>query len=85
MKETIRFAVDRTEGTLLVLVPDEGEKALWLDKKQYVFSVGDVLDVTLDGDAVLSVKLCKEETERRKSSAKSRLAALFAKSKNPNA
>ena len=83
MKKTVRFAVDRREGSLLVLIPDEGEKGLWLDQKQYGFSVGDVLDVTLDDDEILSASLCKEETEKRRSSAKSRLATLFAKGKQP--
>ena len=85
MKKTIRFAVDRKEGDLLVLVPDEGERELLLDKNQFDFSVGDVLDVTLADGAPLSATLCKEETERRKSTSRTRLAALFAKGKRPGA
>lgn len=85
MKNTVRYAIDRREGALLVLIPDEGQKELLLDKNQYDLSVGDVVDVTFEGDAVASVSLCAEETERRKSSAHSRLAALFAKGKKPKA
>ena len=85
MKQTIRFAIDRIEGAWLVLVPDEGQKELLLEKNQYAFSVGDVLDVTLEGEEILSVARCEKETERRKSSGRSRLAALFAKGKKPNA
>ncbi len=85
MKNTVRYAIDRREGAFLVLVPDEGQKELLLEKNQYDFSVGDVVDVTLEEGAVVSVSLCEEETERRKNSARSRLSALFAKGKKPKA
>lgn len=85
MKKNVRYAIDRKEGTLLVLIPDVGQKELFLNKNQYDLSVGDVVDVTFEGDAVVSVSLCEEETERRNSSMHSRLAALFAKGKKPKA
>ena len=84
MKKTVRYSVDRREGALLVLIPDEGQKELLLDASKYDFSVNDLLDVTLDGETVLAVMPCKKETDDRKESMKNRLSALFAKGKKPN-
>ncbi len=83
MKKTVRYSVDRREGELLVLIPDEGQKELLLRSSQYDFSVNDILDVTMDGETVLEVTLCKGETEGREKSMQTRLSALFAKGKKP--
>ena len=84
MKKTVRYAVDRREGSLLVLIPDDGtQKELLLDKNQYDFSVGDVLDVTFEDETVLDVCLQKEEAQARERSNRARLSALFAKGRKP--
>ncbi len=83
MKKTIRMSVDRQVGSLLVLIPDEGTKELHLEKAQYPFSVGDVVDVTFLDGAVLSAKRCDQEKKDRENDYGSRLAALFAKGKKP--
>lgn len=83
MKKTIRMSVDRQEGSLLVLIPDEGTKEVHLDKSRFALSVGDVADVTLEGDTVLSVVRCEEEKKARESDYSARLAALFSKGKKP--
>lgn len=85
MKKTVRYVVDRREGDLLVLIPDEGQKELLLDAKKYSFRANDVLDVFLDGDTVLSVTLREGEADKREQAMKARLSALFAKGKKPNA
>ena len=83
MKKTIRMSVDRLEGELFVLIPDAGEKELCLTKGRFDISVGDVVDVTLLGDAVLSVSKCVEEAKAREADVSTRLSALFAKGKKP--
>ena len=83
MNKTIRMSVDRLEGTLFVLIPDAGEKEICLPKGQFDISVGDVVDVTLLGDAVLSVSKCTKETKAREADVSTRLSALFAKGKKP--
>jgi hypothetical protein len=83
MKKTIRMSVDRLEGELFVLIPDAGEKELCLKKERFDISVGDVVDVTLLGDAVLSVSKCTKETKAREADVSTRLSALFAKGKKP--
>ena len=83
MKKTIRMSVDRLEGELFVLIPDEGEKVLHLSKGKFDISVGDVVDVTLLGDSVLSVSKCAEEAKAREADVSSRLSALFSKGKKP--
>lgn len=85
MKKTVRYSVDRQEGDLLVLIPDEGQKELLLDAKKYSFHTNDVIDIDLDGDTVLSVTLCEGEADKREQSMKARLSALFAKGRKPNA
>jgi hypothetical protein len=83
MKKTIRMSVDRQEGSILVLIPDEGAKEVHLDKAEFPLSVGDVADVTLEDDTVLSVVRCEEEKKARESDYSARLAALFSKGKKP--
>ena len=83
MKKTIRMSVDRLEGALFVLIPDEGEKEIRLRKGDFDISVGDVVDVTLLGNTVLSVSKCQEETKARTSDMSTRLSALFTKGKKP--
>ena len=82
--KTIRAAVDRREGELFVVVPDGDGESLHVSARDYDIRIGDVLDITLTEDGhILSLTKNAEETERRNSSAKSRLAALFAKGKKP--
>ena len=83
MKKTIRMSVDRQEGSILVLIPDEGAKEVHLDKAEFPLSVGDVADVTLEDDTVLSVVRCEEEKKTRESDYSARLSALFSKGKKP--
>lgn len=83
MKKTIRMSVDRQEGSILVLIPDEGAKEVHLDKAEFPLSIGDVADVTLEDDTVLSVVRCEEEKKARESDYSARLSALFSKGKKP--
>ena len=83
MKKIIRMSVDRQEGSLLVLIPDDGTKEVHLDRSKYPLSVGDVADVTLQDDTVLSVVRCEEEKKARESDYSARLSALFSKGKKP--
>lgn len=82
--KTIRAAVDRREGELFVIVPDGDGESLHLSVNEYDIRIGDVLDLTLTEEGkIVSLTKNAEETEKRNSSAKSRLAALFAKGKKP--
>lgn len=83
MKKTVRACVDRREGDLLVLVPDEGNAYLYLNAEEYPFSVGAVVSLTVDKDTVLCASVLKEESEERKKRNESRLSALFQKGKKP--
>ena len=83
MKKTIRMSVDRQEGSILVLIPDEGAKEVHLDKAEFPLSVGDIADVTLEDDTVLSVVRREEEKKARESDYSARLSALFSKGKKP--
>ncbi len=83
MKKTVRACVDRQEGDLLVLVPDEGNAYIHLLRAEYSLPVGSVVALTMEGDTVIDALLLPEETEARRQSNKSRLSALFAKGKKP--
>lgn len=83
MKKTIRVSVDRAEGEILVLIPDEGNAEIRLKKGDFDLTVGDVADVTLEDEKILSVQKCEEEKRARTQDMGARLASLFAKGKKP--
>ncbi len=83
MKKTVRACVDRQEGELLILVPDEGNTYIHLNANDFSFSVGTVVSLTMEGDRVISALALPEETEERTKKNRSRLSALFAKGKKP--
>lgn len=73
-----KYAVDRIEGELAVLISDEGS-ILHLPKEKYSLKVNDLLLLTFEGDKLLSLEMLEVEKERRLEKNKSRLSALFAK------
>ncbi|MBQ2738104.1 MAG: DUF3006 family protein [Clostridia bacterium] len=79
----IRYSVDRAEGDILVLLPDDDSHAvLKLSRTAYPYSVNDVLDIELDGEGkVLSVTRCESERDERLKKNKARLDMLFNRGK----
>jgi len=79
----IRYSVDRAEGDILVLIPDDDSHAvLKLNRTAYPYSVNEVLDIELDGEGkVLSATRCESERDERLKKNKSRLEALFKRGK----
>lgn len=79
---TRRYAVDRIEGRLAVLVADErGVADLHLDASEHGLCVNDIADCDFEGDRLVSLRKNPEERERRLASNRSRLRALFNKKK----
>ena len=78
---TKRYTVDRIEGSLAVLVSDEGKHTLTLSAHEFGLHTNMTLDVTFDGERVVSVKEVEGESERRLSENTNRLHALFSKNK----
>ena len=78
--KTLRCSVDRIEDELAVLVSDDN-RTLHLKAKDYSLSVNDVVDITLEGDKITTVKKQPEEAHSRYEKNEGRLKALFAKNK----
>ena len=78
--KTVRCSVDRLEGEIAVLLSDEDE-VFHLNAKEFSLSVNDIADITIEGERVISVIKRDEVAKERYESNKSRLSALFAKSK----
>jgi hypothetical protein len=78
--KTVRCSVDRIEGELAVLISDE-DLVFHLNAKKYGLSVNDVIDLVTDGEKAVSVTKREDIASERYESNKSRLSALFAKSK----
>lgn len=78
---TKRYAVDRIEGSYAILVPDGEKGKLELPLSDFDLKVNTIVDVTFENDRPVSVARAEGEEERRLEKNKSRLHALFAKSK----
>ncbi|MBQ8720177.1 MAG: hypothetical protein IJY65_04005 [Clostridia bacterium] len=76
-----RFAVDRIEGALAVLISDSDNEILTLPYEEYGLSVNDILDITLEGGKVLGIVRLENEKDARLKKNSARLSALFAKGK----
>ena len=79
--KTLRYSVDRIEGELAILVPDEGKSVIELPVSRFGFKVNMILDVTFDGEKIVSIKEVSDEQDKRLAANKSRLRSLFAKNK----
>jgi hypothetical protein len=82
-KETAMWmSVDRIEDMTVILLDDE-EKTHPLPADRYRALTGlppresDVLEVTLDGDLILTAVYSESETKRREEAARKRLNRLF--------
>ena len=76
-----RYSVDRIVDGIATLVHDGDGATIYIEAAKYSLSVNDIVDVTFDGDLVLSLTKDEEEKQRRLMMAKSRLHSLFNKSK----
>ena len=80
--EKERYAVDRIEGGLAVLVADRGGVAdLHLLAAEYGLAVNDILDITSDGGAIISIRKRDDIRDERLASVESRLHNLFKRGK----
>ena len=76
------MSVDRIEDMTVILLDDE-EKTFSLPADRYRALTGlppresDVLEVTLDGDLILTAAYSESETKRREEAARKRLNRLF--------
>ena len=76
------MSVDRIENETVILVDDEEKiHSLPADRYQALTNIppreSDVLDVTLDGDVILTAVYSESETKRREEAARKRLNRLF--------
>ena len=78
--QTVRCSVDRIEGKLAVLISDD-DRVFHLNTDKYELHVGDIFDLTIEGDVITSAVCRPEERNSRLESNKKRLSALFAKGK----
>lgn len=77
-----RYAVDRIEEGLAVLIPDkDGLEPLYLSAVEYGLRVNDIVDITEDDGNIVSLKMRDDIREERISSVKSRLQGLFKRGK----
>ena len=81
MNKTVNASVDRREGSFFVCIGDaEGEEYL-VPLTAAPMKEGDLVRLTFQDGALLSVLVDEEETAKRKAANKSRLRALFNKNK----
>jgi hypothetical protein len=73
--------VDRIEGNLAVLVSDEGKHTITLSAQDFGLHTNLTVDVTFDGEQIISVKEVAGESERRLAENTNRLHALFSRNK----
>ena len=76
-----RYAVDKVCDGVITLIPDDGGDILKLPLNDYDLSENDVVDVTEEGDSVIDVAVCREQTEARLNRSRSRLHSLFGRNK----
>ena len=81
MALTKRYAVDRIEGSYAILVPDGEKGKLELSLSDFDLKANMIVDVTFDDGRPVSVAHVEGEAERRLEKNKSRLHALFSKSR----
>ena len=80
--KTERYAVDRIEDGLAVLIADnDGVAALTLSADEYSLRVNDIVDITAEGDSIISLERRDDIRDERLASVKSRLQGLFKRSK----
>ncbi len=77
----IRYSVDRLEGDVAVLIPDESKEKLELSASKYGLSENMIVDITFDEERIVEVKNQPTVANERLERNKSRLSALFAKGK----
>lgn len=75
-----KYAVDRIEGELAVLISDGGT-VVHLPLSEHSLKVNDLVLLTFDGEGLISLKMLDGERDERLKQNKSRLSALFAKGK----
>ena len=78
---TFRYSVDRIEEGTAVLIPDGNEKTLYLNSEEYKLYENDIVDITFNDGEIVSLQKDDTARDERLSTAKSKLKALFAKSK----
>ena len=76
-----RFAVDRIEGTLAVLIADADNETLTLPYEEYRLAVNDVIDVEINNGKVEKIFRLDNEKSSRLEKNRARLDSLFAKGK----
>ena len=76
-----RFAVDRIEGTLAVLIADADNETLTLPYEEYRLAVNDVVDVEINNGKVEKIYRLDNEKSSRLEKNRARLDSLFAKGK----
>lgn len=79
--KTLRYSVDRIEGALAILVPDDGKSVIELPVSLFNFKVNMIVDVTFDNEKAVSITEVSGEADNRLAVNKSRLHSLFAKNK----
>lgn len=76
-----RFAVDRIEGALAVLIADADNETLTLPYEEYRLAVNDVVDVEINNGKVEKIFRLDNEKSSRLEKNRARLDSLFAKGK----
>ena len=76
-----RFAVDRIEGALAVLIADADNETLTLPYEEYRLAVNDVVDVEINNGKVEKIFRLDNEKSLRLEKNRARLDSLFAKGK----
>ena len=74
-----KYAVDRIEGDVAVLISDDDGSYLHLPRGEHALSVNDLVYLEFDNENLISLKKLDGEKEDRLNKNKSRLQALFAK------
>ena len=74
-----KYAVDRIEGDVAVLISDDDGSYLHLPNDTHRLSVNDLVYLEFDDGSLISLKKLDGEKEDRLEKNKSRLQALFAK------
>lgn len=76
-----RFAVDRIEGALAVLIADADNEILTLPQEEYRLAVNDVVDVEINNGKAKIITRLDNEKDARLAKNRARLDSLFAKGK----
>ena len=75
-----RYAVDRIVSGIAVLIPDNDGKPVELDAVVYSLSESDIVDITFDGEKIVSLVKLPDEREIRLARVRKKLE--FLKNKN---